>query len=178
MMDMEKLEQELSQLPLYFYTFLEPETLEFSQRIRYICSAECPMYNKTWACPPAVGEVEQCKSRCLQYKNCLLMGTVTEVADIANIDQTLATRPAHEEITNLVRELFRQQGVEPYVLSTEACSVCEVCTWLEGKSCRHPDQMHPCVESHGINLIPTLEENGLTFQYGENIVTWYSLLFF
>jgi hypothetical protein len=41
-----------------------------------------------------------------------------------------------------------------------------------------PGRMHPCVESHGINLIPTLEENGLDFQYGSNIVTWYSLLFF
>ena len=49
---------------------------------------------------------------------------------------------------------------------------------LDGKPCRHPDRMHPCVESHGINLIPTLEENGLEFQYGGNIITWYSLLFY
>jgi hypothetical protein len=27
-------------------------------------------------------------------------------------------------------------------------------------------------------VIPVLEENGLEFQYGGNIVTWYSLLFF
>jgi hypothetical protein len=38
--------------------------------------------------------------------------------------------------------------------------------------------MHPCVESHGINIIPTLEELGQTFQYGDNVVTWVSLLFF
>jgi len=100
------------------------------------------------------------------------------VRDIADIDETLSTRPAHEEITNTVREFFREQGVEPYVLSTEACDICETCAYLEGKPCRHPDRMHPCVESHGINLIPTLEENGLEFQYGENVVTWYSLLFF
>ena len=57
MMDMTRLESELSQLPLYFYGFIDPKSLEFSERIRYICSAECPMYNKTWACPPPVGEV-------------------------------------------------------------------------------------------------------------------------
>ena len=136
------------------------------------------MCNKTWACPPAVGEVEECKARCLAYKHCLLIGTIAEVQDIANIDETLATRPAHEEVTDRVRDLFREQGVEPYVLSTEACSICERCAWLDGEPCRYPERMHPCVESHGINLIPTLEENGLKFQYGENIVTWYSLLFF
>jgi hypothetical protein len=27
-------------------------------------------------------------------------------------------------------------------------------------------------------VIPTLEENGLEFQYGDNMITWYSLLFF
>ena len=107
-----------------------------------------------------------------------MVGTAAEVTDIADIEQTLATRPAHEEVTNLVRDLMREQGTEPYVLSTEACAICEDCAYLEGKPCRFPERMHPCVESHGINLIPTLEENGLEFQYGENIVTWYSLLFF
>ena len=174
----EKLETQLAELPLYFYGCIDPKTLEFSDRIRYICASECPMCNKTWACPPAVGEVAECKNRCLQYENCLMVGTITEVSDIANIEEALATRPAHEEITNQVREMFRAQGVEPYILSTEACSVCDRCAWLDGEPCRFPEKMHPCVESHGINLIPTLEENGLPFQYGDNIVTWYSLFFF
>ena len=177
-MDLQKLEAQLAELPLYFYGFIDPKTLEFSERIRYICGAECPMYNKTWACPPAVGEVSACQNKCLGYENCLMIGTVQEVQDIANIDETLATRPEHKEITNTVRDFLRQQGVAPYVLSTEACDICERCAWLDGKPCRFPEKMHPCVESHGINLIPTLEENGLEFQYGENIVTWYSLLFF
>lgn len=178
MLDLEKMEAGLSQLPLYFYSYIDPRGLEFSDRIRYICKTECPMYNKTWACPPAVGTLSECQKKCLAYKNCLMIGTVAEVKDIADIDETLATRPEHEAITNQVRELFRAQGVEPYILSTEACSECEYCAWLEGLPCRFPERMHPCVESHGINLIPVLEENGLTFQYGENIVTWFSLLFF
>ena len=107
-----------------------------------------------------------------------MIGTIVEVVDISNIEETLAPRPEHEAVTNQVRDLLREQGIEPYVLSTEACSICESCAYLEGKPCRFPDRMHPCVESHGINLIPTLEANGLEFQYGENVVTWYSLLFF
>lgn len=172
------LEEKLSQLPLYFYTFFSPEELEFSQRIRYICRTECPMYGKTWACPPGVGEVEECEKRCRTYQNCLLIGTVSETDDISDIEKTLATRPPHEEITDTVADLLREQGAEPYILSTEACALCETCAYLEGKPCRHPEKMHPCVESHGINIIPTLEKNGLPFQYGEDVVTWYSLLFY
>ena len=136
------------------------------------------MYGKTWACPPAVGEVEECKAKCLKYNSCLLVGTITEVVGEPSMEQSLATRPEHEKITNQIRDLMREQGVEPYILSTEACSVCERCAFLDGLPCRLPGRMHPCLESHGINLIPTLEELGETFQYGGNIVTWYSLLFF
>ena len=136
------------------------------------------MYDKTWACPPAVGEVEACKAKCLSYKNCLMVGTITETDDIGDMARTLATRPEHEAITNQVRDLMRESGIDPYILSTEACAECDRCSYLDGQPCRFPDRMHPCVESHGINLVPTMEENGLEFLLGDTIITWYSLLFF
>ena len=178
MMDLELLKKELAELPLYAYEFIDPRELEFSQRIRHICRTECPMYGKTWACPPAVGEVSECEKKCLTYNRCLLIGTITEVQDLTDIAETLATRPEPEKLTNQVRDLFREQGVQPSILSTEACAICERCAYLDGLPCRLPGKMHPCVESHGINLIPTLERCGLEFQYGGNVVTWYSLLFF
>lgn len=178
MIDRELLEEKLSELPLYVYFYIDPKSLEFSERIRYICQAECPRYGQSWACPPGVGSVEQCSARCLSYSSCLAVGTITECADIADIGATLATRHEHEAITNQVRQLMREMGTDPYILSTDSCAICKECTYPEGKPCRHGDVMHPCIESHGINLIPTLEKNGLEFQYGGNIITWYSLLFF
>ena len=177
-MDKERLEQQLSELPLYTYFYITPDQLEFSDRIRYICKTECPRYGKSWACPPGVGSVEDCKAKCLGYRECLVIGTITECNDIADIDETLATRPDHEAVTDQVQQMLRDMGVEPYILSTDSCAICENCTFPEGKPCRHQDRMHPCIESHGINIIPTLEENGLEFQYGGNILTWYSLLFY
>ena len=178
MMDLEKLETGLAELPLYGYFFIDPKGLEFSQRIRWICENECPMYGKTWACPPGVGEVSDCRAKCLSHENCLMIVTVTEVEDISDMEETLATRPEHEEITNQAAKLMRELGAEPYILSTEACAICERCAYLDGQPCRYPEKMHPCVESHGINVIPTMEENGLEFQFGGNVVTWMSLLFY
>ncbi len=177
-MNIELLEQQLSELPLYVYQFLDPKELEFSDRIRWICEHVCPMYGKSWACPPGVGSVESCKAKCLSYQNCLMIATITEVSDISDIHETLATRPPHEKITSQVRDLMREQGVNPYILSTEACAVCERCAILDGLPCRMPGRMHPCVESHGINILGLLDEQGLSFQYGENVVTWFSLLFY
>nr|MBQ8244161.1 DUF2284 domain-containing protein [Oscillospiraceae bacterium] len=177
-MNRELLEEKLSELPLYIYDFIDPKDLEFTGRIRWICEHECPMYARSWACPPGVGSVEHCQGKCLSYENCLLISTIVEVADITNIDETLATRPDHEALTNEVRDIMRGLGVDPYILSTEACAECGRCAILDGQPCRFPDRMHPCVESHGINVVPMLESRGLEFQFGANVVTWISLLFY
>lgn len=177
-MNREELNQRLAQLPLYIYDYIDPQELEFSERIRYICEHDCAMYGSSWACPPAVGSVEECKKKCLSYQNCLLISTITEVADISDVRATLDTRHDHEKITNQVRDVMREMGVQPYILSTESCAICTRCAYLDGLPCRMPGRMHPCVESHGINIIPTLERLGLNFQYGSNVVTWVSLLLF
>ncbi len=177
-MNRELLEEKLAELPLYIYDFIDPRELEFSDRIRWICQNECPMYGRSWACPPGVGSVEECKGKCLSYENCLMISTIVEVRDITDIQETLATRGDHEAVTNEVRDIMRELGQEPYVLSTEACALCESCAILEGKPCRMPEKMHPCVESHGINVVPMLESRGLEFQFGANVVTWISLLLY
>ena len=86
MMDMTSLEAALSDLPLYEYFEFTTDELTFSDRIRWICEHECPMYGKSWACPPGVGTVGNCKVKCLGYKKGLCVSTIVEVADISDID--------------------------------------------------------------------------------------------
>ena len=177
-MNRELLESKLAELPLYIYDFIDPNELEFSSRIRWICEHECPMYGQSWACPLGVGSVDSCRGKCLGFENCLMISTIVEVRDITNIDETLATRPEHEDVTNQVGAILEEMGIKPYILSTEACAICDRCAILDGEPCRFPERMHPCVESHGINVVPMLEKRGLEFQFGANVVTWISLLFF
>lgn len=176
-MDRELLEQKLCELPIVQYEFFKTEELVFTERVRYVCETECPQYGKSWACPPGVGTVEECKARCVSYPNGLLITTMTEVRDIADIDETLATRPGHEEITRLANALVREQGVETYVLSTESCAVCEKCSYPDAP-CRHKEKMYPCVESHGILVTELAESYGIEFQAGANVVTWFSLILY
>ena len=112
-MNYEKLEAALSELPLYIYAWIEPKNLEFSDRVRWICQHECAMYGTTWACPPGVGTVEECKAKCLGYNKCLLISTITEVADISDLQATLATRADHEALTDQVGDILRSWGRSP-----------------------------------------------------------------
>ena len=85
MLNRELLESQLAEYPLFAYGFVDPKTLDFTQRVRYICQTECPMYGKSWACPPGVGSVDHCRGKCLSYENCLLISTIVEVNDIADM---------------------------------------------------------------------------------------------
>jgi len=176
-MDRQKLEAQLAELPLYEYAFITTDELLFSERVRYICQTECPMYNTTWACPPAVGTVDACRKRVMAFDEGLLIATITEVSDIANIQETLATRADHEAITRQVLEMVRQQATDTLTLSTEACAHCEHCTWPDAP-CRFPDRMFPCVESHGILVTDLAEKHGIDFLAQGNLVTWFSLILY
>ena len=176
MLDKELLEQQIASLPVFQYAFLKTEELVFSERVRHICKTECPMYGMSWACPPAVGTVEACKKACMDYPEFLMVSSVNEVEDIENMELTLATRCEHEKLTAQIVELIRRQGAEVKVLSTEACSLCEKCTYPEGP-CRFPERMFPCVESHGILVTELAERCGMEFFNG-NIVTWFSVILY
>ena len=176
MLNRELLEQQLSEMPLFQYAFMKSDELTFTQRVRHICETECPQYGTTWACPPAVGTVEECKARCRSFEDLLMISTVTEVSDIANLQETLDTRAGHEAITRQVVQLIRDQGLETMTLSTESCAICPHCAYPDGP-CRHPEKMFPCVESQGILVTDLAEKHGLDFMNG-NIVVWFSLILF
>ena len=132
----ELLEKQMGELPIVQYEFFETAELTFSPRVRSVCQLDCPRYGTSWACPPAVGTVEACRERCLAYPRALMLTTMSEVADIADLEGTLAARTDHEEITRRVNVLLQNQGVETYPLSTESCAVCAQCTYPDGP-CRH-----------------------------------------
>lgn len=176
-MDKRWLEEKLSEYPLYYYGFIRTDELLFSEKVRYICETECMMYNTNWACPPAVGTVEECKKRIMRFDEGLIISTVTEVDDIANLEETLATRAPHEAMTREILNLVKQKSTETLTLSTESCVHCKKCAYPDCP-CRFPEKMFPCVESHGILVTDLAEKHGIDFLAGGNIVTWFSLIFF
>ena len=176
-MNRELLEKQLNELPIAQYEFFETSELEFAQRIRMICETECPRYGKTWACPPAVGTVAECKARCLTYPQGLLITSLQEVSSISHMEECLATRGVHEAMTQEVIGLLKAQGLEVYGLSTESCALCKECTYPNAP-CRHKDQMLPCLESHGIVVTTLADKYGIEYLYGPQVVTWFSVLLF
>ncbi|MDO4475689.1 MAG: DUF2284 domain-containing protein [Lachnospiraceae bacterium] len=175
---LERIEKQMEELPILQYAVLPTDRICFEERVRMICRDECPQYGSTWSCPPAVGTVEECRQRCQKYANCFVFSTIAEVRDITNMEETLATRQDHEEITRQVVEMFRAEFGDVMALSTESCAICENCCYKENRPCRFPDRMFPCVESHGILVTDLAEMGEMEFNNGANVVTWFSVVFY
>ena len=173
-MDRPALEARLAQLPIAQYAFFRPQDLPFSDRVRAVCEQECPRYGKSWSCPPAVGSVESCKARCLSYDEGLVIVTLAEVADPADMAQGLATLPAHEAVTRTVAAHLREQGCSVLPLGAQSCAACEECTY-PAAPCRRPEQMFPCVEGCGIVVSALAERCGIETDYGNNVLPWFSV---
>lgn len=173
-----KIESNISELPLMQYEWLTPAELTFKDEVRQICKQECPMYGKSWSCPPAVGTVEECKSRCLTYEGVFLFTTIAEVSDIANMEETLQTRFDHEKITRTIGHYFQESGAETMLLSSESCAICESCAYSEGNSCRHPEYRIPCIESQGILVTELAEKYDIPFLDSMTTVQWFGLILY
>lgn len=170
-----KIEESLSGLPIMQYAWLGTDELPFSERVREICREECPRYGSCWSCPPGVGTVEECREKCLEYREAFVFTTAAEVQDIADLQETLSTRQGHEEVMEQLREIFRSCGLETAALSGDSCARCPECTYPDAP-CRFPDKMLPCIEGYGI-VVPLLAERaGIVFDNGGNIVTWFGIL--
>ena len=172
----ERFDDFITDFPIFEYRIVNPKEIGIYERVRTICREECTRYGSTWACPPAVGSLTECGAKICEYEHALIFSSVAEVSDILNFEENLATRAAHEEITEKVGEFWKGEGYDIFILSTESCDICAHCTYPEGKPCRFPDRMHPCIESYGVLVSEIAEREQMEYDLGGNTILWFSII--
>lgn len=162
--------------PVCEFYFVKPDELVFSDKVRYICEHECPHYNMSWACPPAIDSICHCIEECRAYEHVFLFTSVAEVPDCMDFSACLEAKRGHERITHEIRSRFEERFGKVLALST-GCMHCDVCSYPSAP-CRHPEERLSTIESHGILIMDTASRLGATFDCGNNVVTYFSLIFF
>ena len=162
--------------PICELHYLNVDELIFSDKVRYICEHECSRCNKSWACPPAIDTIENCMEKCRAFEHVFLFTSVAEVSDCLNMTACLQAKRDHELLTLELRKRFEEHFGKVLALST-GCMICDCCTYPD-EPCRHPDKRLSTIESHGILIMETAGRLGVCFDCGNNIVTYFSLIFF
>ncbi|SFA89058.1 Predicted metal-binding protein [Acetitomaculum ruminis DSM 5522] len=191
-LDVEKVKNFLEELiveyPICEYAYGDAKDIPFSDKIFTVCETDCVRYNKSWACPPHAGTIDDNIKRIGKYKQFMVFSTVWEVSDSMNYQACLFMKKEHESLTrdfrkkllnhfDLEEQSLDEDSNPPIYILSSGCTICDECTCPK-EPCRHPKERLMTAESHGILLVQVLEDLGLTSSYDGTTVVYFTMVLF
>ena len=170
-------ERELKAVGIHQFGVISPTEIPLSTAIRDICRENaCRLYGTTWACPPAVGTVEECRARCLQYTTAMVFNAVYPLEDSFDYEGMMAGHRAFKELCDRLYDLASKQFPSMCLLSNEGCIRCKHCTYPTA-ACRMPERLFPALEGFGIQVAQLAKAAELSYG-GAGVVTYFGMLLY
>ena len=168
-----ELDRILAEAGVFQYGFVDTADIRFSQEVRGMCAVNtCRQYGKTWACPPAIGTVEECRARVQRYDRMLVFSVKYNLEDSFDYEGMVAGMQQFRETCRILHEGLRGQVEDFLLLANEGCDKCEKCTYPDAP-CRFPDQTHGALEGYGIFVSELAKQAGIHYINGANTVTYF-----
>lgn len=169
---------ELKDTGVFEYGFIKAADIVFGDEIRQICESNgCGSYGSTWACPPAVGTLEECREKCLSYANAMVFSSKYPLEDSFDIEGMREGHRQFKDVCDRVFELTGKHCRNFLLLSNESCCRCKECTYPDSP-CRYPERLFPAVEGFGIYVNQLAKSADIHYINGENTVTYIGMLLF
>jgi predicted metal-binding protein len=163
---------------VFQYGTLNTRDVEFTEEVRKYCVDNvCRQYGKTWACPPAVGTVDECRRRAQRYEKMLVFSVKYDLDDSLDFEGMRRGMKDFKKVANRIDESLRDCLSDYLILGNEGCGFCESCTY-PGAPCRFPDKSHGSIEGYGIYVSKLAAQVGVAYNNGENTVTYFGALLY
>lgn len=156
---------------------IQIDTLHYNSVVRKICIEKCQYYGTSWACPPAVGTLEQCRKRCEQYDYMMLFSGKYEIEDFFNSAKLLESISWFKKMVERFDKKISNFLSSYILLSNEGCGVCQSCTWPDAP-CRFPDKLYHSIEGYGFNINQLADYAKMRYNNGQNTITYFGALLF
>jgi predicted metal-binding protein len=173
----EALLNQIKEIGVFQYGFLRPDDIEYRQDIRNICQNDCKNYGKSWACPPGVGSVEECKDRCLQFDTMFVFSGKYAVVNFYDNEGFMFGMKDFKRVSRGIDRIVKDSLKNYLVLSNEGCDICELCTYPD-KPCRFPEKAQHSIEGYGIVVSRLAEKAKVNYNNEENTVTYFGALLY
>ena len=172
------LQGKLKRAGAHEYGVVDPRDVGFSEEVRAMCAEnKCRKYGTTWACPPAVGTVDECRKRAQGYDKMLVFSGKFDLDDSYDFEGMMAAMKEFKAIAGRLDEEVRPEFNDYLMLSNEGCGKCESCTYPD-KPCRFPDKVHGSIEGYGIFVNKLAGQAGIKYNNGANTVTYFGALLY
>ncbi|MDR0818375.1 MAG: DUF2284 domain-containing protein [Oscillospiraceae bacterium] len=160
------------------YGIVDPKNVEFSEEVRKMCEVNtCRQYGKTWACPPAVGTIDECRTRAQSYAYMLVFSQKFDLEDSYDFESVGTAMKDFKAVASRLDEEVKPYLTNYLMLSNEGCGKCESCTYPDNP-CRFPDKVHGSIEGYGIFVSNLATQAGMGYNNGKDTVTFFGALLF
>jgi len=156
---------------------LDIASLEFEDWVRDICKNSCRFYNTSWACPPAVGTLDECRLRCEGFGNMLLFDRKYEIEDSFDWEGMTAAMRDFKDVSMRLESFVRPLVGKMLMLTGKGCEKCEKCTWPDAP-CRFPERLHNSLEGYGFNVSKLAASAGMHYIGGQNTITYFGAVLY
>ncbi len=149
---------------------LDPATLEFMDEVREMCAFDrCRSYGKSWACPPACGELGLWRERAAKYSRGLILQSIGQREDSYDLEAMMEAAKKCDECFYRLADALK--GADVLAMSAGTCTRCEKCTYPDSP-CRFPDRLFPSMEACGLFVSKVCRDNGVDYYYGEDRIAF------
>jgi len=154
-------------------------SLRFHEEVRKLCEENrCRCYDTSWACPPAVGTLKECRKQVMQfdrlqlYSGTCLLRSGMDFESVGAFMKEFKVRG--RKLGKRLRAILPQRML---LLSNESCGQCDPCTWPNAP-CRFPDELQPSIEGYGFMISELARETGVPYLNGKNTVTFFGAVLY
>ena len=154
------------------------DELRHEEWVRTLCEENaCHNYNTTWACPPAVGTLEECRDRCRAYEHMLLFCKVYRLRESYDLEGMYDSMHLFRRTVDRFDEFVGSLLKHHLFLANGGCDTCKTCSWPD-RPCRFPDRLHHSIEGYGFNIMRMAEAAGMEYNHGYNTITLFGALLY
>ena len=172
MLDYDKLFKLAEECGFNSYGKLDVSTLEFLPEVRDMCAVNtCGMYNKSWACPPACGTLEEMRERVKKYTRGIIVQTVGQLEDSLDWDGIQEAAEKQSVSYQKMMKALKEEYPDLMPMGTGACTNCKKCTYPD-EPCRFPDKLVSSMEACGLVVSNVCTANGVPYNHGKDTICY------
>ena len=147
--------------------------LAFHEDVRKLCEEnQCRCYGTTWACPPAVGSLEECRGRVSSFNYLHLFSKAYVLEDSLDMRGMMNGMKDFKKTARKLDAALRSNQGKRMILTNESCDRCADCTY-PSKPCRFPKELQHSIEGYGFYVSELAEQAGIRYGYGAGTVTFF-----
>ena len=151
---------------------LDTATIIIRREVRDACAADkCRSYGKNWACPPAIGSLEEGEKRIRTFSTGLILQTTGTLEDPFDYESITRIGELHNANLRAFREKLELHTLPWLLLGAGGCKNCEPCH-CPHSPCPTPEKMIISMEAMGMVVSELCTANDIPYYYGPNTLTF------